>query len=267
MYEEIFNAAESISCQYYDEEQFISKNRNGDEFLNILTLNIRSLPKHGGELYVYLESLNTNFDVIILTEIGARNLSVVQKLLPNFTFFYSPPIDSSWGGVGIYLSKSLTNTSTLDAVKIKRNCDCSKCQIESLFVEFKFNGMMYSIGGIYRHPNGNVSHFVSALELLLNELDNCRTTIIAGDMNKDIIKFTNIDVISYMTTSKFRVTGLCEGNPAITDGFPSQRVSKAENVCIWWRHYVTNIFHGWFTCLGQSRVLARSQRRNPEKYR
>ena len=96
MYEEIFYAAKSISCQYYGEEQFISKNRNGDEFLNIFTLNIRSLPKHGGELYVYLESLNTNFDVIILTEIGARNLSVVQKLLPNFTVFYSPPVDSNW---------------------------------------------------------------------------------------------------------------------------------------------------------------------------
>ena len=200
MYEEIFNAAESISCQYYGEEQFISTNRNGDEFLNIFTLNIRSLPKHGGELYVYIESLNTNFDVIILTEIGARNLSVVQKLLPNFTFFYSPPVDSNWGGVGIYLSKSLTNICTLDEVKIKRKCDCSKCQIESLFVEFKYNGMMYSIGGIYRHPNGNVSHFVSALKLLLNDLDNGRTTIIAGDLDIDIMKFTNIHVISYMTT-------------------------------------------------------------------
>ena len=76
MYEEIFNVAASIPCQYYDEEQFISKNRNGDEFLNIFTLNKKSLPKHGGELYVYLESLNTNFDVIILTEIGARNFSI-----------------------------------------------------------------------------------------------------------------------------------------------------------------------------------------------
>ena len=59
---------------------------------------------------------------------------------------------------------------------------------------------MCSIGGIYIHPNGNVSHFVSAQELLLNELDNGRTTIIAGDMNIYIIKFKNIDVISYMTT-------------------------------------------------------------------
>ena len=29
-------------------------------------------------------------------------------------------------------------------------------------------------------------------------------------------------------TSKLRVTGLCEGNPPVTDGFPSQRGSNAE---------------------------------------
>ena len=36
---------------------------------------------------------------------------------------------------------------------------------------------------------------------------------------------------------KGRVTGHCEGNPPVTGGFPSQRASKADNVCIWWRHY------------------------------
>ena len=48
--------------------------------------------------------------------------------------------------------------------------------------------------------------------------------------------------------SKLRVTGLCEvippeplceGNPPVAGGFPSQRASNAENVSFWWRH------HGW----------------------
>ena len=34
-------------------------------------------------------------------------------------------------------------------------------------------------------------------------------------------------------TSKPRVTGLCEENPLVTGGFPSQRAS----VSIWWRHH------------------------------
>ena len=38
-------------------------------------------------------------------------------------------------------------------------------------------------------------------------------------------------------TSKLRVTGLCEENPLVTGGFPSQRASNAENVPIWWRHH------------------------------
>ena len=38
-------------------------------------------------------------------------------------------------------------------------------------------------------------------------------------------------------TSKFRVTGLCEGNSPVTREFPAQRTSNAENVSIWWRHY------------------------------
>ena len=37
-------------------------------------------------------------------------------------------------------------------------------------------------------------------------------------------------------TSKLCVTGLCEGNPPVTGGFPSQRASNAENVSIWWCH-------------------------------
>ena len=39
-------------------------------------------------------------------------------------------------------------------------------------------------------------------------------------------------------TSKFRVTGLCEGNSPVTGEFPSQRASNAENVSSWWRHHV-----------------------------
>ena len=69
-----------------------------------------------------------------------------------------------------------------------------------LILEFKINGMMYSIGDNHRHPNENASHFVSVLERLLNETDNGRTSIIEGNMNINIIEFTNIDVISYMAT-------------------------------------------------------------------
>ena len=44
-------------------------------------------------------------------------------------------------------------------------------------------------------------------------------------------------------TSKLRVTGLCAGNSPVTGEFPAQNTSNAENVSIWWRHHVIDIFH------------------------
>ena len=41
-------------------------------------------------------------------------------------------------------------------------------------------------------------------------------------------------------TPKLLVTGLCEGNPPFTGGFPSQRGSNAEDSSIWWRHHATS---------------------------
>ena len=49
---------------------------------------------------------------------------------------------------------------------------------------------------------------------------------------------------------KLCVTALCEGNPPVTDEFPSQRTSNAENVSIWWRHDVyPRIMHTVHTLL------------------
>ena len=39
-------------------------------------------------------------------------------------------------------------------------------------------------------------------------------------------------------TSKLCVTGLCEGNPPVIDGFPSQRASNMQNISIWWHHHI-----------------------------
>ena len=37
-------------------------------------------------------------------------------------------------------------------------------------------------------------------------------------------------------TSKPALLTVCEGNPPVTTGFPSQTASNAGNVSIWWRH-------------------------------
>ena len=43
-------------------------------------------------------------------------------------------------------------------------------------------------------------------------------------------------------TSKLCVTGLCAGNSPGTGEFPAQRASDTEDVSIWWRHHVSEIY-------------------------
>ena len=60
--------------------------------------------------------------------------------------------------------------------------------------------------------------------------------------------WTVCSVVCLKKTSKLRITGICEGNPAVTGGFPSQRSNNAENVSIWWRHHEV----GWVNRVPQT---------------
>ena len=47
-----------------------------------------------------------------------------------------------------------------------------------------------------------------------------------------------MDMIASQITS---LTGLCAGNSPATGEFPAQMASDAENVSIWWRHYILSM--------------------------
>ena len=66
-------------------------------------MNIRSLAKHSGELKYFINVLVNEFDIIVLTEIGSRNLSTVEHLFADYVFFYVTPDVNFYGGVGIYI--------------------------------------------------------------------------------------------------------------------------------------------------------------------
>ena len=72
-------------------------------------MNIRSLPKHGGELLCFMSVLKTKFDIIVLTEIDTRNIELVKHLFENFKFHYVLALENLYGGVGIYFNKGIQN--------------------------------------------------------------------------------------------------------------------------------------------------------------
>ena len=163
-------------------------------------MNIRSLPKHSRELKCFINVLRNEFDIIVLTEIGSRNLSTVEHLFAGYVFFYVTPDVNFYGGVGIYISEKMENVYIDEHLSITKSCNCVKCETESLFVGFTHNNVSFIVGGIYRHPSGNSSHFVKDLDRSLENIGDDVTTILTGDLNIDIIKIKNEITLEYVST-------------------------------------------------------------------
>ena len=191
---------EEKSCEYLDIDAFNKKQFKTQNSLKILSLNIRSLPKHRGELLTMVSSIPTEIHIIVLTEIGARNLGIVQKLFPNYEFHYVIPKTNQYGGVGIYTSDMIENVQVEDESSISKTCDCLKCDFESLFLTFNIGKTFYTIGGIYRHPGGSIEHFTHDLNNSLLKLNKQYITVLAGDINIDIIKYNEAKTYEYLTT-------------------------------------------------------------------
>ena len=84
---------------------------------------------------------------------------------------------------------------------------------------------------IARSPS-HIEIKVLTLQWRQNERDG-----VSNDQGLDFL-FSRLFRRRSKKTSNLRVTGLCEGNPPVTDGFPSQRASYTDFSSIWWRHHV-----------------------------
>ena len=94
----------NLKFSYCNTEEFNSLLNNitgsGNIELSVFHLNIHSVNKNSAELYMYnfLQLINLDFDVIILSEIWAYNIDLYQNLFPNYVFCYDLPLVSNVGG-------------------------------------------------------------------------------------------------------------------------------------------------------------------------
>ena len=66
----VFNPNDLPLCNYFDEDEFIACNRNTTSHLNILSMNIRSLPKHSGELKCFIMYWEMNLISLFWRKLG-----------------------------------------------------------------------------------------------------------------------------------------------------------------------------------------------------
>ena len=91
-----------------------------------------------------------------------------------------------FGGVGIYISDNINGVQVIDDFTITKTYSCKKWEMETLFIGFAYKSIEYVLGGVYRHPNGNIKHFVYDLETRLEKIGDKFTVILAGHINIDL---------------------------------------------------------------------------------
>ena len=92
---------ENYDCKYYNNQEFQShiktKNNAG---LKVIHFNIRSFEKNKFILLSFLESLNFEFDIIFLSEIGKVNVALAESIFNGYKLIHQPPTTAK-GGAGM----------------------------------------------------------------------------------------------------------------------------------------------------------------------
>ena len=178
----------SVNCEYYTCDDFLKKEFNSETNFSILHLNIHSVRMHIGQLQLYLELLNFNFDAICLSESkiekGKENLTT-DISLPGYQTPVGTPTESTKGGVLIYIKNGLNFKPRPDL-----NIYESK-YLESFFIEIINEKAANDIlGVIYRHPSQNeVTFNEDHLPKILEKTskNSHKNIYICGDINFNLL--------------------------------------------------------------------------------
>ena len=113
-----------MSCKYYNNKQvkeLISDKENSKGF-SLLHLNISSLPFHIGEFTNLLSELNSNFEIIGITEtrLTTKKDLVNSIEIPNYNIEHTLT-ESDKGGALLYISKEINYKSRDDLNIYKKN--------------------------------------------------------------------------------------------------------------------------------------------------
>ena len=187
-------SSENLSCKYYSENKFNSTlSKLPESSLKAFHLNIRSLNKNCHILKAFLSCLNCDFDVLLLTEIGNPDKQLIEEVFKHHTLYFDPPKGRK-GGAGIIIRNDCFDEIEISENKLKLDCNCTNCIVESIFINIKSNNVVRSFASIYRHPSSNIKHFNESLNQCLKKYNNNNMLIVAGDINIDLLK-TNVSSI------------------------------------------------------------------------
>ena len=182
---------DNYTCNYYHEESINDLSRkHSAKSLKVFHQNIESFGKNSNELISNLDCLNFTFDIICLTEVRRTSLALIEMVFPDYLIYLDNPATAK-GGVALLLKKNkfsnITELGPGTGFDLKGKCNCTHCLIENKWLRFNINNQVVIIGGIYRHPKGNIEHFNNALNNVTSKINDNTLAIVLGDININLI--------------------------------------------------------------------------------
>ena len=169
------NLLEELNFSYVTETQFNKRVRNLTNYveLAVFHLNIRSLNCNHRALCQFLQLLEIDFDVIILSEIWSTNIEFYCNILQGYSFHYQLPHESHIGGIGMFIKNNIDYKELSDYKLTKLPLG----SIEDVWFEMNKNKKKNIVGGIYRHPNQSIENFVQQMDIVLGEISRTEISL------------------------------------------------------------------------------------------
>ena len=140
---------------------------------SILTLNIRSLKKNINELKSLLDSINSDIDVLVITE--TWNTEHININIPKYKLIHKiERTNKKGGGICVYALEHINMNIIKDYTSITPDIECIHLETENKLIT-----------ALYRPPSGNKKLFIKTLEDICN-LGNNKQHFLVGDFNIDI---------------------------------------------------------------------------------
>ena len=116
------DGSSNINCEYYSTDSFKQKIIRNDKMLKMININIRRIAANMAELLVFLSNLETDFNLIILSEIGddAENY-LNSHNFPGYDFFFKPPTGNRYGGAAIMVREGTGTVTIRSDLQMEKN--------------------------------------------------------------------------------------------------------------------------------------------------
>ena len=189
-------------CKYYTVSE-LNRLESKENYFSLLNYNIRSFHRNGNSFLSMLNSLNHNFECIVLSETWNNEANVDLCMLPNYAGFhtYRPKdhVYSISGGISVLCSSSLY---------ANQNVQFSVCNsnIETCVVDLVSKGTNITIVAVYRPPQGSKLEFIHELDQILNSICTMSSRVtVVGDINLNLYDINDNHLIDF--TSKLYSKG------------------------------------------------------------